>query len=102
MLGVSVIVDLLGVHFTKSGEHWTGDLEVHFLQKDKDDQLLDSTAEPVHLDCSEATYEQYRDGGVAVGQIIELKSGVQTMRVVGLDRGAAEVGSFILPVSEVR
>ena len=101
-LRFSVIVDLRGVHLTKSGEHWTGDLEVHFLQKDKDDQLLDSTAQPVHLDCSEATYEQYRDGGVAVGQIIELKSGVQTVRVVVLDRGAAEVGSLIVPVSEVR
>jgi VWFA-related protein len=101
-LRFSVIVDLRGVRFTKSGEHWTGDLEMHFLQKDKDDELLDSTAQPVHLDCSEATYKQYRDGGVAVGQIIELKSGVQTVRVVVLDRGAAEVGSLIVPVSEVR
>ena len=56
----------------------------------------------IELHLTRDQYEACLKNGMAISKLVPLKEGARTLRILGLDRGNAAVGSLIIPLAQVR
>jgi hypothetical protein len=79
-----------------------GAVEIFFVQQDALGNVLERTRNRLSLTLNEEQYGAYLKSGVLFRQDIQLKQGAATIRVLVGDPASANVGSLIIPMSQVK
>lgn len=87
------LTEVAGVH--------KGAVEVFTIEQDATGKVLRQFGSKIDLSFSEAQYEECMKSGIGFHQIVQPKSGVTNLRVVVEDLSTSEVGSLIIPLSQI-
>lgn len=92
--------DLHEIGLQESSGHWTGTLQLVFLQLDRQEQIIQASDKTFHLDFSHAVYEKLLQEGMIDTRRIQLLPNAAQLSIVLRDASNANVGSISIPVAE--
>ena len=95
-------IDLHHVTLAESGKLHTGAVAVATVEQNDSGEVLRQSASRITLSLSESQYASYLQSGFPFHQIVQPSAGVTTLRIVVQDTQTAEVGSLIIPLSEIQ
>jgi VWFA-related protein len=96
---VTIVVDPHNLKLDHRTDRWFGNVDVGFVQLDKDEHNLGAVSDNVTLNLMDDTYQRLLREGVVIGRTIEPKAGVTHIRVVVMDDASGIVGSIRMPVA---
>jgi len=94
-------IDIRKLRFAQSDGSHKGAVEVATIEQDETGKILRQSASRINFDFSEAKYSGYLKTGFPFHQFVQPQAGVTTLRIVVEDSNTAEVGSLIIPLSQV-
>ncbi len=101
-LSISGSVDLRDLQLEQAGDSRTGAVELFLIQQDASGDTLERLRQNMRLQLTRAEYETYSKSGVFFQSVLKPKDGLNTLRVVVIDRAHAATGSLIIPISEIK
>jgi hypothetical protein len=101
-LAITVSVDIHNLQLSRENAFSNGAVNIFFVQQTETGKVLNSTEAPIELHLTKEQYEGFLRNGMTIKQLVALKEGVKTLRVLSVDRGNAAVGSLIIPLSQVQ
>jgi len=95
-------IDIRNLRFVQAGDLRKGAVSVYVLQQDAAGKVLSQWSKTYDLQLSEKQYTGLLKSGMPFRQDVQLKTSVTTLRVLVEDPGTAEVGSLIIPLSQIK
>jgi VWFA-related protein len=95
-------IDIRNLRFVQAGDLRKGAVSVYVLQQDAAGKVLSQWSKTYDLQLSEKQYAALLKSGMPFRQDVQLKTSVTTLRVLVEDPGTAEVGSLIIPLSQIK
>lgn len=92
-------VELRDLQLSDAGE---GAVDVYVVQQDATGKILGRSKNRINLQLTRDLYTAYLKAGIAFRESVEAKEGLVTVRLLVSDAARAQVGSLIIPVSEVK
>jgi hypothetical protein len=94
-------MDVHSLKFVRSGAVRKSAVEVITMEQDQTGKVLRQSASRLNLHFTEAKYAAYLKSGFPFHQFVQPQAGVATLRIIVEDLGTAEVGSLVIPLSQV-
>jgi VWFA-related protein len=101
-LSVLCSIDIRNLRLVETGDLRKGAISVYVLQQDGTGKVLSQWSKTYDLLLSEKQYAALLKSGMPFSQDVQPKTGVTTLRVLVEDPATAEVGSLIIPLSEIK
>jgi hypothetical protein len=95
-------VDIHNLRLVQNGDKRKGALEVVTVEQDETGKVLSKSANRINLDFTSEQYASYLKSGFTFHQFIQPQEGMTTLRIVVEDPRTAEVGSLIVPISQLK
>jgi VWFA-related protein len=95
-------IDIRNLRFVQAGDLRKAAVSVYVLQQDAVGKILSQWSKTYDLQLSEKQYTALLKSGMPFRQDVQLKTSVTTLRVLVEDPGTAEVGSLIIPLSQIK
>ena len=95
-------IDIHNLRFVQAGNLRKGAVSVYVLQQDAAGKVLSQWSKTYDLQLSEKQYAAILKSGMPFRQDVQLKTSVTTLRVLVEDPATAEVGSLIIPLSQIK
>jgi len=95
-------VDIHSLRFVQTGDLRKGAVSVYVIQQDGGGKVLSRWSKTYDLRLTEKQYAALLKSGMPFSQDVQPKAGVTTLRVLVEDSATAEVGSLIVPLSQVK
>lgn len=101
-LSVFGSVDIHNLRLVQNGDKRKGAFEVVAVEQDETGKVLRKSANRINLDFTSEQYTTYLKSGFTFHQFIQPQEGMTTLRIVVEDPSTAEVGSLIIPLSQLK
>lgn len=95
-------IDLHDVTFAEDGNLRKAAVDVLTIEQDETGKALRKSASRINLSLSEKQYAGYLKSGFPFHQIVQPAEHVSRLRIIVEDPRTAEVGSLIIPLSEIK
>jgi VWFA-related protein len=94
-------IDIRSLRLLQTGDLRKGAVSVYVIQQDGVGKVLSQWTKTYDLRLSEKQYAALLKSGMPFNQDLQPKAGVTTLRVLVEDPATAEIGSLIIPLSQV-
>ena len=94
-------IDAHDLSLVQSGDLRKGSLNVYIVEQDQTGKVLLQSGKTFTLQFPENKYDALLKSGLSFHELVEPKSGAITLRVLVEDPATSEVGSLIIPLSQV-
>lgn len=101
-LYIAVSVDASRLQLAQDGAYSNGAINVFFVQQDETGKVIGREEAAYDLHLTREQYEAYLRNGLMVKKLLALQQGTKTLRILGIDRSDAAVGSLVIPISQVK
>ncbi|MGB8474496.1 MAG: VWA domain-containing protein [Candidatus Acidiferrum sp.] len=101
-LSLSGSIDIHNLKFVRSGALRKGAVEVVTLEQDQTGKVLRQSASRISFNFDEAKYSAFLKSGFPFHQFVQPQAGVTTLRLVVEDLSTADVGSLVIPLSQIK
>jgi VWFA-related protein len=95
-------IDIHSLRLEQSGDLHKGAVSVYVIQQDAAGRVLSQWTKTYDLQLSEKQYVALQKSGMPFSQDVQRKAGVTTLRVLVEDPATAEIGSLIIPLSQLK
>jgi VWFA-related protein len=95
-------IDIHNLRLVQTGELRKGTVSVYIIQQDGVGKVLSRWTKTYELELSEKQYASLLKSGMPFSQDVQPKSGATTLRILVQDPTTAEIGSLIIPLSQVK
>lgn len=95
-------IDLHDVTFAEDGQLRKGAVDVFTIEQDETGQVLRKSASRISFSLSENQYTGYLKSGFPFHQIVQPAEHVTRLRILVEDPRTGEVGSLLVPLSEIK
>ncbi len=95
-------IDIHSLRLEQSGDLHKGAVSVYVIQQDAAGKVLSQWTKTYDLQLSEKQYVALQKSGMPFSQDVQRKAGVTTLRVLVEDPATAEIGSLIIPLSQLK
>jgi VWFA-related protein len=95
-------IDIHNLRLVQAGDLRKGVVSVYVIQQDSVGKVLSEWTKTYDLQLSEKKYAALLKSGMPFSQDVQPKVGVTTLRVLVEDPATAEIGSLIIPLSQVK
>jgi VWFA-related protein len=99
---LSGAIDIHGFHLQQSGNLLTGAIELLVISQDQAGQILHEANARMNLKFTQKQYEGVLKSGVLFGEGVTPEAGATTVRVIVEEVDAAQIGSVIIPIAQVK
>ena len=94
-------IDIHDLHLAQSGDLRKGAIQVVTVEQDETGKVLRESTTKINLHFTEGKYLDYLKSGFAFHQFVQPQAGVTTLRILVEDSSTAELGSLIIPLSQL-
>jgi hypothetical protein len=94
-------IDIHNLKLVQTGDLRKGAVSVYVVQQDGTGKVLSQWTKTYDLQLSEKQYAALLKSGMPFGQDVQPKSGATMLRILVQDPTTAEIGSLIIPLSQV-
>jgi hypothetical protein len=94
-------IDAHDLSLVQSGDLRKGTMEVYIVEQDQTGKVLLQSGKSFTLQSPENKYDALLKSGLFFHELVEPKSGAITLRVMVEDPATSEVGSLIIPLSQI-
>jgi len=101
-LRISCSIDIHNLRLVQTGDLRKGAVSVYVVQQDAAGKVLSQWSKTYDLRLSENQYVALLKSGMPFNQDLQPKVGVTTLRVLVEDPATAEIGSLIIPLSQIK
>jgi VWFA-related protein len=101
-LSLFASVDIHNLRLLESDGRRKGALEIVTVEQDETGRVVRKSAHRINLDFTPEQYATYLQAGFTFHQFLQPQEGVTTLRLVVEDPRTAEVGSLIIPLSQLK
>jgi VWFA-related protein len=101
-LGLMGSIGLRDVQLVQNGEMREGALDIYVLEQDETGKVLRQSANRIHLRFTAEKYAAILQTGVTFRETIHPQPGTTTLRILVQDPASADLGSVIIPLSEIK
>ena len=95
-------IDIHNLQLVQTGNLRKGAVSVYVIEQDRSGKVLSQWSRTYDLRLSEKQYAVLLKSGMPFSQDVQPKAGVTTLRVLVEDPATAELGSLIIPLSQVK
>ena len=95
-------IDIHNLRLVQTGDLHKGAVSVYVIQQDGAGKVLSQWTKTYDLQLSEKQYAALLKSGMPFNQDVQPKAGLTTLRVLVEDPATAEIGSLIIPLSQVK
>jgi hypothetical protein len=95
-------IDIHSLRLVQSGNLHKGAVSVYVIQQDGVGKVLSQWTKTYDLQLSEKQYAALLKSGMPFSQDVLPKAGLTTLRILVEDPATAEIGSLIIPLSQVK
>jgi VWFA-related protein len=95
-------IDIHNLQLVQGGNLRKGAVTVYVIEQDRVGKVLSQWSKTYDLRLSEKQYAALLKSGMPFGQDVQPKAGVTTLRILVEDPATAELGSLIIPLSQVK
>ncbi len=96
------LLDIHKLRFEQIAGSHKGAVEVATIEQDETGKILRQSASRISFDFTESKYSAYLKSGFPFHQFVQPQAGVTTLRIVVEDSTTAQVGSLIIPLSQLK
>lgn len=100
-LTVQCSIDANHVHLASDGAMRTGAVDVYVIEQDQTGKVLFNSGKTFNLQVPEKQYDALLKSGLLFHEYVQPRAGATTLRILVQDPSTAEVGSLIIPLSQV-
>jgi len=101
-LSVFGSIDIQKLRFAQAGAVHKAAVEVATIEQDETGKILRQSASRINFNFTEQKYSAYLKAGFPFHQFVQPQAGVTTLRIVVEDPSTAQLGSLIIPLSQIR
>ena len=101
-LKILCTIDAHNVQLLSSGGLRKGAVEVYIIQQNQTGKILFKSGKTFSLQVPERQYDALLKSGLLFHEYVQLKAETATLRILVEDPATAEVGSLIIPLSQVK
>ena len=101
-LSIFGTIDIHNVNLVQSGLIRKGSVEVVTIEQDETGKIVTQSGSTIDFRLSDEKYAQYLETGFPFHQYVEPRVDASTIRILVEDTSTAEVGSLVIPLSEVK
>ena len=101
-LSVFGSIDIHNLRLAKNGAVRKGAVDVITIEQDESGKVLAQSGSTITLRFADKQYADYLKTGFPFHQYVQPKADAATLRILVEDSGTAEVGSLIIPLSQVK
>ena len=101
-LMLSCSIDIHNLRFAQNGDLHKGAVRVYILQQDAAGKVLGQWTKTYDLQFSDKQYAALLKSGMPFSQDVQPKPGATTLRILVQNPATAELGSLIIPLSQVK
>jgi VWFA-related protein len=101
-LKVFCSIDIHNLRLAQTGDFRKGAVSVYVVQQDATGKLLSQWGKTYTLQLSEKQYTALLKSGMPFNQDLQPKEGAATLRILVQDPATAEIGSLIIPLSQIK
>lgn len=101
-LSISGTIDIHDVGLVQSGGIRKGSVDVLTVEQDETGKIIAQSASTINFQFSDEKYADYLKTGFPFHQYVQPQAGATTLRILVEDPSSAEVGSLIVPLSQVK
>jgi VWFA-related protein len=95
-------IDIRNLRLLQTGDLRKGAVSMYVIQQDGAGKVLSQWTKTYDLQLSEKQYAALLKSGMPFSQDVQPKAGVTTLRILVEDPATAEIGSLIIPLSQVK
>lgn len=95
-------IDIHDLRLVQSGDLLRGAIEVVTVEQDETGKVLRESTTKINLHFTEDKYSDVLKSGFAFHQFVQPQAGVTTLRILVEDTSTAELGSLIIPLSQIK
>jgi VWFA-related protein len=95
-------VDIRAIQLAQNGSGRKGAVSVYFFEQDQTGKVIRESTNTIPLQLTEQQYEAFLRSGMHFTKHLEPKAGITTLRILVEDPATGDVGSLIIPLSEVK
>jgi len=95
-------IDIHNLRLVQTGDLHKGAVSVYVIQQDGVGKVLSQWIKTYDLQLSEKQYTALLKSGMPFSQDVQPKAGVTTLRILVEDSATADVGSLIIPLSQLK
>lgn len=100
-INMNVRVSSKGMSFAENGDHWTDDVQIVWIQLDKDGRILGNTANTLKLNLPQQSHDNVIRDGLVVSGDVPLMTGAAEVRLVARDGGSGAIGSVNIQLARL-
>jgi VWFA-related protein len=101
-LSVFGSINIRKLRLAQEGGVRKGALDVVTIEQDESGKILAQSGSALQLNFSEKQYDDYLKSGFRFHKYLQPKTGATTLRILVQDPNTSEVGSLIIPLSELK
>jgi VWFA-related protein len=101
-LTVQCSIDAHHVHLASDGAVRTGAVDVYIIEQDQTGKVLFNSGKTFNLQVPEKQYDALLKSGLLFHEYVQPRAGATTLRILVQDPNTAEVGSLIIPLSQIK
>jgi VWFA-related protein len=101
-LKVQCSIDAHHVHLASDGALRTGAVHVYIIEQDQTGKVLFNSGKTFNLQVPEKQYDALLKSGLLFHEYVQPRAGATTLRILVEDPATAEVGSLIIPLSQIK
>jgi VWFA-related protein len=101
-LKVFCSIDIHNLRLAQTGDFRKGAVSVYVIQQDGTGKVLSQWTKTYDLQLSEKQYAALLKSGMPFNQDVQPKAGVTTLRILVEDPATSDIGSLIIPLSQVK
>jgi hypothetical protein len=95
-------IDIRNLQLMQNGGVRKGVVDVVTIEQDESGKVVAQSGSAVSLHFGDKQYAAYAKSGFSFHQYVQPKANVTTLRIVVEDRSTAEVGTLIIPLSQLK
>jgi VWFA-related protein len=95
-------IDIRDLRLVQTGDLYKGAVSVYVLQQDAAGKVLSQWTKTYDLQLSDKQYAALLKSGMPFSQVVQPKAGLTTLRILVEDPATSEIGSLIIPMSQVK
>jgi VWFA-related protein len=101
-MALSGSIGIRDLRLVQSGEIRTGSLDITVIEQDQTGRVLRESTNRINLRFTEKQYPAVLKSGITFRKSVGLQPGATTLRILVQDPATAEIGSLIIPLSQVK
>jgi hypothetical protein len=95
-------IDIHNLRLVQTGDLREGAVSMYIIQQDSAGKVLSQWTKTYDLQLSEKQYASLLKSGMPFSQDVQPKSGATMLRILVQDPTTAEIGSLIIPLSQIK